>query len=171
MRYLCLKPTIMKSSFFVFLGVALLCSACNFSKGTSKDFATGLSYSYNGFAVKQVALVGPDNAIMNTNEVVLNTQIALVVEGLTNYELKDGKAFPGMMMTVTDKAGVAVISEADLFAEGKEGYSPTDAAVLRGTITIGNPMVSGETYHAIIRIWDKVKPGHELTAEVDLTVK
>lgn len=161
----------MKNSFYRFLGVALLCSACNFSAGTNKDLATGLSFSYNGFRVGQVGLIGPDNAIMTSNEVVLNSQIALVVEGLSNYELKDGKAFPGMMMTVTDKAGVAVISEADLFAEGKEGYPPADAAVLRGTITIGNPMVSGQTYHAKIRIWDKVKPENELTATVDLHVK
>jgi hypothetical protein len=161
----------MKNSFYRFVGVALLCSACSFSAGTNKDLATGLSFSYSGFRVGQVALIGPDNAVMTNNEVVLNSQIVVIVEGLSNYELKDGKAFPGMMMTVTDKAGVAVISEADLFSEGKEGYPPTDAAVLRGTITIGNPMVSGETYHAKIRIWDKVKPENELTAEVDLHVK
>jgi hypothetical protein len=161
----------MRNSFFVFIGVAILCSACSFSAGTNKDFATGLSYSYNGFRVERVVLVGPDNTPMGSDEVVLNTQVAIVAEGIANYELKDGKAFPGMMMTVTDKAGVAVISEADLFAQGTEGYAATDAAILRGTITIGNPMVSGETYHAKIRIWDKVKPENELTAEVDLKVK
>jgi len=161
----------MRNSFYAFISVAWLCSACSFSAGTNKDFATGLSYSYNGFGVERVVLVGPDNTIMGNNEVVLNSQIALVVEGLTNYELKDEKAFPGLMMTVTDKSGVAVISEADLFSEGKDGYPATDASALRGTITIGNPMVSGETYHAKIRIWDKVKPENELIAEVDLKVK
>lgn len=161
----------MRNSFYLFTGVALLCGACSFSAGTNKDLATGLSYSYNGFRVDRVLLIGPDNTIMGSNEVVLNSQIAIVVEGLSNYELKNDKAFPGLMMTVTDKAGVAVISEADLFSEGKEGYPATDASALRGTITIGNPMVSGETYHAKIRIWDKVKPENELTAEVDLKVK
>lgn len=161
----------MKNRILLFIGVALLCGACNFSAGTNKDFATGLSYSYNGFRVDRVVLIGPDNAVMGSNEVVLNSEIAVLVEGLANYELKDEKAFPGMMMTVTDKEGVAVISEADLFAGGKEGYPAVDAAVLRGTITIGNPMVSGETYHAKIRVWDKVKPENELTAEVDLKVK
>jgi len=161
----------MKNRILFFLGAALLCGACNFSAGTNKDFATGLSYSYNGFRVDRVVLIGPDNTVMSSNEVVLNSEIAVLVEGLANYELKDEKAFPGMMMTVTDKAGVAVISEADLFAGGKEGYPAVDAAVLRGTITIGSPMVSGETYHAKIRVWDKVKPENELTAEVDLKVK
>jgi hypothetical protein len=150
---------------------AVLCGACNFSAGTKKDFASGLSYSYNGFAVERVVLVGPDNAPMNNNEVALNSQVAIVVEGLINYELKNDKAFPGLALNVTDKNGVAVISEADLFADGTEGYPAADAAVLRGTVTIGTPMVSGETYHVKVRIWDKVKPENELTAEVDLKVK
>jgi hypothetical protein len=161
----------MRKSFYAYIGMAWLCYACNFSAGTNKDFATGLSFSYNGFRVERVVLVGPDNAALADNEVPLNSQVALVVEGLSNYALKDDKAFPGMMMTVTDKAGVAVISEADLFSAGTEGYPAVDASVLRGTITIGNPMVSGETYHAKIRVWDKVKPENELTAEVDLKVK
>lgn len=161
----------MKNTFYLLIGVALLCGACNFSAGTNKDFATGLSYSYNGFHVERVVLAGPDNTIMSNNEVDLNTQMALVVEGLGNYTLKDDKAFPGMSITVTDKTGVAVISEADLFSESKDGYPAADASILRGTITIGNPMISGETYHAKVRIWDKVKPENELTAEVDLKVK
>jgi len=161
----------MRSSLYLFINIACLCSACSFSVGANKDFATGLSYSYNGFDVDRVVLVGPDNTIMGSNEVVLNSQVGIVVQGLTDYALKEGKAFPGIMMTVTDKSGATVINESDLFSEQKEGYSPADASVLRGTITIGNPMVSGQTYHAKMRIWDKVKPENELTAEVDLNVK
>lgn len=153
------------------MGVASLCSACNFSVGTNTDLTTGLSYSYNGFRAERVILVGPDNADMDNNQVVLNSQVTILVEGLSNYELKNGKAFPGMAMTVTDKAGVAVISEADLFSEGKEGYSPADASSLRSIVTVAQPMVSGETYHVKIRVWDKIKPENELTAEVDLKVK
>ena len=86
------------------------------------------------------------------------------------YELKDGKAFPGLMLSLTDKAGNAILDEADLFANG-EGYSATDASILRGSLTVGEPMKSGETYHLKTRIWDKTKPGNELTAEVDIVVK
>ena len=140
------------------------------SAGTKKDFATGLSYNYNGFAVEEVLLVGPDNVAQSNNEVILNTKIAIVAQGITNYELKDGKAFPGLMIKVTDKAGKAIIDEADLFA-GTEGYSATDASVLRGSITIGEPMKSGEEYHVTMRVWDKTKLDNELTAEVDVVVK
>jgi sulfate adenylyltransferase subunit 1 (EFTu-like GTPase family) len=160
-----------KSLYALFVAVASLCSACNFSVGTNTDLTTGLSYSYNGFRVDRVVLVGPDNAAMGNNEVVLNSQVTILVQGLSNYELKNEKAFPGMSMTVTDKGGVAVISEADLFSEGKEGYPAVDASSLRSIVTVAQPMVSGETYHVKIRVWDKIKPENELTAEVDLKVK
>lgn len=144
--------------------------ACSFSAGTNKDLSTGLSYTYNGFTVSEVVLAGPDNMPMSNNEVQLNTTVAIVVQGLANYTLKEDKAYPGMMLSVTDKQGSAVIDEADLFAGG-DGYSATDAAILRGTVTVGDPMVSGETYHVKMRIWDKNKSENELTAEVDLVVK
>ncbi len=144
--------------------------ACNFSAGTKKDFGTGLSFNYNGFSVDEVLLVGPDNIAMSSNEVQLSTQVAIVVQGLANYELKDDKAFPGLMLSVTDKQGSAIINEADLFAESA-GYPAADAAILRGTVTVGDPMKAGETYHVKMRIWDKNKPENELTAEVDVVVK
>ena len=156
------------SAFMIFCAVMLW--SCNFSVGTKKDFGTGLSYSYNGFAVDEVLLVGPDNDAMSNNEVPLNTKVGIVVQGLSNYQLQDDKAFPGIQLSVTDKAGVAVIDEADLFANS-EGYSTTDASVLRGTVTVGEPMTSGETYHLKMRVWDKSKPENELTADVDIVVK
>lgn len=148
----------------------LLLWSCNFSVGTKKDFGTGLSYNYNGFAVDDVVLVGPDNTVMNSNEVLMNTKVGIVVRGLRHYELKDEKAYPGIMLSVTDKSGIAVIDEADLFANS-EGYSTEDASVLRGTVTVGDPMKAGETYHMKMRVWDKNKPENELTAEVDIAVK
>jgi hypothetical protein len=170
---LIIKTNLMKkiaySSLFL-AATALVLWACNFSAGTKKDFGTGLSQSYKGFSVEDVLLVGPDNTAMTSNEVKLNTQVAIVVQGLTNYELKDNKAFPGLMIVVTDKQGNAIINDADLF-DGTEGYPPTDAAILRGTVTVGDPMKAGETYHVKMRVWDKNKLENELTAEVDIVVK
>lgn len=154
----------------ILIAFTLVLAGCNFSVGTKKDFGTGLSYSYHGFAVDEVLLVGPDNVAMSSNEVPLNSKVALVAQGLANYELKDGKAFPGLALSVTDKNGSAIIDEADLFA-GSEGYSVEDASALRGTVTVGDPMKAGETYHMKMRVWDKTKPENELTAEVDIVVK
>ncbi len=161
----------MKISYATLLvAFTLLLSSCNFSVGTQKDLLTGLSYSYNGFAVEQVVLVGPDNVPMGSNEVEMDSEVAIVIQGLENYALKDNKAFPGLMLVLTDKAGSPVVEEADLFAGG-EGYPATDASALRGSVTVGDPMESGETYHLKMHVWDKIKPENVLTAEVDIVVK
>lgn len=145
-------------------------TGCNYSAGFKKGFGNGPSFSYEGLAVKNVLLVGPGNAVLDNNQVRLNSRIALVAAGVTNYELKDGKAFPGMMLSVTDKNGLAVMSYADLFPD-TVGYPPLDASELRANITVANPIVAGQTYHVKMRVWDKVKPDHEVNAETDLVVQ
>ncbi|NBU97281.1 MAG: hypothetical protein EBS19_03530 [Spirochaetia bacterium] len=159
-----------KSMSFLLASISLFLFAIGCSKGTNKDFKTGLSYNYNGFSVSEVLLAGPDNIAMKSNEVQMNTSVAIVIQGLENYTLKDDKAFPGMMLTVSNKNGEEVIHNDDLFAD-TEGYSATDASILRGTFPIGEPMVIGETYHVKMRVWDKNKKETELNAEVDLLVK
>jgi predicted small secreted protein len=153
-------------------GLILCCtvlSGCNFSRGVKKDLKTGLSFNYNGFRVDDVLLVDPTNQAMSSNKVQLNTKIAIVAIGVSNYGVKDGKAFPGMMLSLTDKQGSPIISAADLF-EGTAGFPPEKATELRGNITIAKPIVAGQTYHVKIHIWDKVTPGNEINAEADLVV-
>ena len=143
---------------------------CNYSKGAKKNLRTGLSFSYNGFIVRDVLLIDPANKPMTDNKVQLNSQMAIVALGINNYGLKDGKAFPGMMLLVTDKMGTPVLNAADLFA-GDQGHPPASANELRGDITIARPMVAGETYHVKVRVWDKVKADNELNIEADLVVQ
>ena len=158
-----------KPLFFIVV-CSLVWSACEFSAGKKKDFQTGLSVSNAGFSIGESYLVGPDNTKKTDNKVPLNTTVAIVVEGIENYEVKDGMAYPGLMLTVTDDNGNAVLDEQDLLADYK-GVSPADAAILRGTITAGNPMRSGETYHVTMRVWDKNKFENEIVAEVDIDVE
>jgi predicted small secreted protein len=145
-------------------------AGCNFSKGTKKDLLTGLSFSYNGFIIRDVLLIDPADKRMTDNKVHLNTRIAIVALGINNYGLKDGMVFPGMMLLVTDKKGTPVLNAADLFA-GDQGYPPANATELRGDITIARPMAAGETYHVKMRVWDKVKADNELNIEADLVVQ
>lgn len=159
----------MKKITLSFLSASLLV-ACNFSTGIKKDLSTGLSYSYNGFAVSEVYFVDSDNIPKGTNEVELNSNVALVVQGIENYTMVDEKAYPGMSLYVTDKEGNNIIGEDDLF-ESNIGYSAQDASVLRGTITIGEPMVAGETYHVELKIWDKHNAENNIAASIDLRVK
>jgi predicted small secreted protein len=164
------KSTMKKLISFAFVIVLITSASCNFSAGVKKDFGSGLSYEYNGFAVDEVVFVNSNNERAGNNEVSLNTQVAIVTQGLVNYELKDGKAFPGLYLSVQDKSGNAVIDEADLFSQA-EGFSAEDASAIRGSITIGEPMQSGQTYDVVMRIWDKNKPENELTITMELVVK
>ncbi len=157
-----------KPVMYLALGALVWCS-CEFSAGKKKDFQTGLSVSNKGFGIDESYLVGPDNTRKADNKIPLNSTVAIVVEGVENYVLKDGKAYPGLMLTVTDKDGKPVLDEQDLLAS-YAGFSPADASVLRGTVTVGNPMRAGETYHVKMRIWDKNKFENEIMAEVDIDV-
>ena len=155
---------------FIVLLSCLIFAGCNYSKGAKKDLLTGLSFSYNGFVVRDVLLIDPANKRMTDNKVQINSRIAIVALGLNNYGLKDGKVFPGMMLLVTDKKGTPILNAADLFA-GDQGHPPAEATELRGDITIAKPMIAGQTYHVKVRIWDKVKTDNELNAETDVVVQ
>ncbi len=159
-----------KRHFFRFILSCSLLAGCNFSAGVKKDFRTGLSFKYNGFRVQNVLLIDPADKVMADNKVQLNSKIAIVALGVSNYGEKDGKAFPGMSLVVTDKQGTPVLNAADLF-EGDQGHPPTSASELRGDITVGNPMQSGQTYHVKVHIWDKLKADNEINAETDIVVQ
>ncbi|MFZ6013263.1 MAG: hypothetical protein ACOYXT_23170 [Bacteroidota bacterium] len=158
----------MKKLIVLFAVSSVVFWSCNFSVGTKKDLATGLSVSNSGFSIQESFLVGPDDTPMKNNEVQLNSKVAIVIQGITNYVVENDKAFPGLMLSVTDKNGYAVVDEADLLSN--DGYPASDAAILRGTVTVGEPMKSGETYHIKMRIWDKKKPDSEIVAECDIVV-
>jgi hypothetical protein len=158
------------STFLYFFFMILILAGCNFSAGVNKDLITGLYYSNNGFSVSGVYFVGPDNTPLKSNRVSIGTSIAIVIEGIENYVMKDEKAFPGLSLTVTDDQGGTVLNNDDLFAEG-EGYSSTDASILRGTLTVGDPMVAGKTYHVKLNVWDKNKKENTITAEIDIEVE
>jgi hypothetical protein len=149
----------------------VLLVGCSFSKGTKKDLTTGLSTSYNGFAIDDIAIVGDGDKALSSGTVPMNSKFAIVFQGIENYTLKNDKAFPGLAITVTDSKGTEIMKEADLLAGSAEGYSSTDASVLRGAITVASPMVVGQSYHCTIRVFDKNNPTSEIVSELDFTVK
>lgn len=150
------------------IALCVVAAACNV--GVNKDFTTGLTIKNNGFSVGEAMLVNDQSQKLSNNEVEMNSTIAIAVTEIGNYELKDGRAFPGLDLNVVDKDGTVVLNGNDILANDN-GFSPEDASVLEGTITVGNPMKSGETYHAKMRIWDKIKPENEITVDVDIVVK
>jgi len=152
------------------VSICLIAWSCNFSKGIKTDLVTGITTSYNGFAIEQISVVDGDDNQLSKSEVALDSKFSIVYEGIENYTLKDGKAFPGLSLHVTDAAGNDILNEVDLFASSVDGYSPTDASVLRGSVTVGDPMKAGETYHCKMRVFDKQNPESEIVSELDFTV-
>jgi hypothetical protein len=157
--------------------IALFCIviACNnFSKGVKKDLTTGLSVTYNGFSIDDVSLVNAQNERMSNNEIAVGQSVAIVVDGIENYTEQDGKVFPILDITVTDKNGAVVLDGKDILGHErleKNGFTPEYGANLRGTITVGAPMTAGETYHATMKISDQRNAENVIDAEVDLVVK
>lgn len=147
-------------------------SGFNFSAsaGVKKDIRTGTKTSYSGFSVDEIYIVDAKDEPLTSNEVALDSKISIVYQGISNYTLKDGKAFPGLSMEVTDASGNFILNEADLFNASADGFSTEVAAVLRGSVTVGDPMKSGETYHFKIRVFDK-NSNAEIISEMDFKVK
>ncbi len=153
-----------------FIIIASVLTACNFSAGTNKDLVTGMKLTYSGFRVGKAYLVNGQNQVTTSNVVSIGETVAIEIDEVENYELQEGRAFPVVDLVVTDKDGVVVLEGRDILAT-EQGYAPEDAAVLRGTVTVGNPMKAGETYHAQMTVADKIKPENKIEVTVDLVVK
>jgi hypothetical protein len=144
--------------------------SCSPGEKSEKDFDSGLSVSNTGLTVKDAYLVDHNNQPIDKDRVPFDAQVDIVLQDVQNWVLKDGKAFPGLMITVTDPKGIAVIDEADLL-KNANGYSPEDAGILRGKVKIGDPMKRGETYHVKMRVWDHNKPENEIITQADFMVQ
>jgi predicted small secreted protein len=155
----------------IFLAVLFLITSCNFSKGVKKDLSTGLSTSYNGFAVEDVYLMDSAENRLNSNSISLGNVVLIRATGVENFQEKDGKAFPGCSILLTDKDGKEVLNIKDAYAELKDGVPVTDAKTLTASVTTGNPMVAGETYHLTTTFFDKQKTDNTITTNVDLKIK
>jgi len=149
----------------------LLAYSCNFSVGTEKDLATGLSFQYKGFRVEHVALIDSATQKLNSNQIPFNSRVGFMVTGLSNFTIKNALVFPGMTVEITDRQGVPVVGASpDLFFE-TSGFSPTEASVLLGSAMIGPPMKQGEIYRLKAHVWDKNNAANILDAEVEIIVK
>jgi hypothetical protein len=157
--------------FFIFSIVLIALASCNFSKGVKKDLSTGLSASYNGLAMDDIYLTDSAGNRLNNNRISLGNKIAIVATGVDYFETKDGKVFPGCRMVLTDKNKKEVLNLPDAFSEMVNGTPQAEAKSLQASLTTGNPMVVGETYHLSIRFFDKHKKESEILADVDILMK
>lgn len=159
------------SSILTVMLLALAFSSCQFSKGVKKDLSTGLTASYNGFSIDDIFLVNEQNEKLNSNTIELGAEVKVMVTGVENYQVKDGRVYPGCTLMLTDKNKAELLNIPDLFADLPEGKSKDEAGTLVATLTTGEPMAPGETYHLHVKFFDKLKPASHITADVELVVK
>ncbi|WP_462221385.1 hypothetical protein [Ferruginibacter sp.] len=161
----------MQLKHFLFGCISLTLCNCSggFSKGVKKDLSTGLTSSYNGFAVDDIYLAVDDNKL-STNKIALGKKVELIADGVDYYQLKDGKVNPGCRIILTDKAGKEILNLPDAFAE-QAALDKSKAASLKATLTTGSPMLAGETYHLNVQFFDKNKKESEIVSDVDLVMK
>ena len=149
----------------------LLTASCNFSKGIKKDLTTGLTTSYNGFALDDIYLANEDEHKLKSNAVSLGSKITIIATGVNNYTEKEGNVFPGCSILLTDKTGKEILNLADAFAEMTQGVLKENSGKLRAQLNTGDPMRVGETYHLLVRFYDKNKKENEIVADADIVMK
>jgi hypothetical protein len=110
-----------KTPIIPFLLIVLLFTSCNFTVGTKADLTSGLSSSWNGLDAETIYFVDQEDQSIANKQVTWNTECSFVFEGISNYTLKDGNAFPGITLTVTDPSGAEVVAFDDMSSpKGKE---------------------------------------------------
>ena len=121
--------------------------------GVKLGHGTELSTSFSGLSIENVYVIDGNDKKISSSKVALNTKFSVVYEGVKNYVLKDGKAFPVLSIQVMDNDQQTIINEADLLGS-RDGLSEKDASILRATITVGDPIKPGK-YICSIQVMDK----------------
>ena len=159
-----------KFYFIITLFISLITISCQFSKGVKKDLTTGLSASYNGFALDDIYLADENKNRLSSNKIQMGTKVLVVARGVDYFEEKDGKVFPGCTIVLTDKNKKELLNLPDAFEDMKEGTPTAEAKTLQASLNTGEPMAIGETYHLSVRFFDKNKKENEIVSNVDLVV-
>lgn len=156
------KISMLLLSFFVFI------TSCQFSKGVKKDLNTGLTASYNGFALDDIYLTDENGKRLSNNKIKLGTKVLILASGVDFFAEKEGKVFPGCLIILTDKNKKEILNLPDAFANMTDGTTTAEAKTLQASLNTGEPMIAGETYHLHVRFYDKNKKENEIVCNVDL---
>lgn len=124
-------------------------------KGFKGDLeTTNLQTLYEGLTFEKVTLLDGDDKKIESEEIAMNSKFSIVIEGIKNYTLKDGKVFPKLTLMLLGETG-PIVAEEDALASYTDGMSVEDASVVRGTFTVAQPMVTGKQYTCSVSVTDK----------------
>jgi hypothetical protein len=159
-----------KFSFLLFV-LCFFITSCQFSKGVKKDLNTGLSSSYNGLSVDDIFLADESGNRLSHNKIKLGAKVLMVATGVDYFTEKEGKVFPGCQIILTDNEKTEILNLPDAFAGTTNGMLPAEAKTLQATLNTGQPMVTGATYHLLVRFYDKQDKEKDIVSNVDLAVQ
>ena len=153
------------------VALIFLITSCQFSKGVKKDLTTGLSTSYNGLTLDDIYLADEGGNRLNNNKIKLGARVLIIANGVDYFTEKEGKVFPGCQIILTDKNKSEILNLPDAFADMTSGTTAAQAKTLQASLNTGQPMVNGETYHLLVRFYDKNNKEKEIASNVELKME
>jgi len=156
---------------FLLFAIFFILTSCQFSKGVKKDLNTGLSASYNGLTIDDIFLTDEGGKRLSNNKIKLGEKVLMVVNGVDYFTVQEGKVFPGCQIILTDKDKKELLNLPDAFADQTNGTTPAEAKTLQASLNTGQPMVSGATYHLLVRFYDKKDKEKNILSDVDLVMQ
>jgi len=135
-------------------------SSSKYEKYADFDAAKDPLVDADGLDFDSWTLYADDVELDRDYQVPDGARLKMVFEGVSGYNEKDGRVFPGAYMTVSDLEGNTLLKEDDLFADyTEEGASVEDGKYISIYLTTGEPLQIGETYDWYIYVWDKESDG------------
>ena len=147
--------------------VALVFSACNFSKSINKDLVTGATSKGDGLQCNDITIQIDGNK-ENRNTFTFGENVVFVFDGITGFKEENEKVYPEMSIIVVKKENQMVLSEPSLLnlVEGTS-HSPLQ---LQANLIASFPYQNDEEYEVQIAIWDTKGDG-KFTYNMPFTVQ
>ncbi len=147
--------------------IALILISCN-SDITNEQI--GLFVKTSG--LKPTTINAYENQTMKLNKNInFGSELTIEILGIDDFKKGDtGQVFIGGENTLIDKDEKVIYYIEDYFKKyDLTGVRPADAEKLKFNIRVGKPMVKGETYRFLFKLWDK-KSDKELKGNIELIV-
>jgi len=98
--------------------------------------------------------VDAEDKKISHSEIALNSRFFIVYEGVKNFTLKNGKAFPELNVQVSDPNQNMAVSDTDVLSSDTDGLNEEEASTIRAMFSITEPMEPGN-YNCSVQIMDK----------------
>jgi len=150
------------AAFIFVIGGLNSSSSVNLNTGQT---TTGIGLDYDD---AYLMVDGKKNA---TGDVNIGSKVQLFLEGISGFEEIDGNIFPAMAIDVVDSSGVSIMSAENALSKYETTGMDSANNELFANITVGDPMLSGESYIIKIKVTDLAGPkDSEINSSFEITV-